>query len=280
MRICLTVALLATLTGVPDAPTHEPTTRRQDPPIHWTGLLLPSRTVTLGFSVEGRLAWLGPDRGDRVTPGQRLAKLESEIEESNLQLARARAEQVADVEIARVTVRRLEERLEQMTHLFKKGAASQEDIAALLTELELARLDLTKAEEERHIAELEAERALHQLLRREIVSTVSGVVIERHLDEGELTRSSSGNVLTVAVLDPLEVELILPASWYGRIERGQSARVSIDGFDGPDLRAEITGMDGVIDARSGTFGVRLSLPNPEHRIPAGMECRVEWSIHD
>jgi membrane fusion protein, multidrug efflux system len=37
-------------------------------------------------------------------------------------------------------------------------------------------------------------------------------------------------------------------------------------------------VDPVIDAASGTFGVRLILANPNRTIPAGIRCSVEW--HD
>jgi hypothetical protein len=35
-------------------------------------------------------------------------------------------------------------------------------------------------------------------------------------------------------------------------------------------------VDRVIDAASGSFGVQLELPNPEHRIPGGLRCRVRF----
>jgi hypothetical protein len=35
-------------------------------------------------------------------------------------------------------------------------------------------------------------------------------------------------------------------------------------------------VDRVIDAASGTFGVRLELPNRERKIPAGVRCRVRF----
>jgi hypothetical protein len=34
--------------------------------------------------------------------------------------------------------------------------------------------------------------------------------------------------------------------------------------------------DHVVDAGSGTFGVRLALPNPTYKIPAGLNCRVRF----
>ena len=32
----------------------------------------------------------------------------------------------------------------------------------------------------------------------------------------------------------------------------------------------------MVDAASGTFGVRLELPNEKHLIPAGAKCRVKF----
>jgi hypothetical protein len=36
-------------------------------------------------------------------------------------------------------------------------------------------------------------------------------------------------------------------------------------------------VDRVFDASSGTFGVRLELPNPNGAIPAGVRCKVEFA---
>ncbi len=47
---------------------------------------------------------------------------------------------------------------------------------------------------------------------------------------------------------------------------------------GGEHRAEVTVVDRVVDAASGTFGVRLELPNPDYAIPAGLKCRVEFPL--
>ena len=41
-------------------------------------------------------------------------------------------------------------------------------------------------------------------------------------------------------------------------------------------RAEVTVVDRVVDAASGTFGVRLALPTPDYALPAGLNCRVRF----
>jgi len=37
----------------------------------------------------------------------------------------------------------------------------------------------------------------------------------------------------------------------------------------------VTVVDRVIDAASGTFGVRLDLPNPDLSIPGGLPCEIQ-----
>jgi len=39
-------------------------------------------------------------------------------------------------------------------------------------------------------------------------------------------------------------------------------------------RAKVTVVDRVIDAASGTFGVRLELRNSDYSLPAGLKCKV------
>jgi multidrug efflux pump subunit AcrA (membrane-fusion protein) len=43
------------------------------------------------------------------------------------------------------------------------------------------------------------------------------------------------------------------------------------------LSARVTHVDRIIDAASNTFRVRLALPNPGHRLPAGARCKVDES---
>jgi multidrug efflux pump subunit AcrA (membrane-fusion protein) len=40
------------------------------------------------------------------------------------------------------------------------------------------------------------------------------------------------------------------------------------------VAAQVTHVDRVIDAASNTFRVRLSLPNPQQRLPAGARCTL------
>jgi membrane fusion protein (multidrug efflux system) len=45
---------------------------------------------------------------------------------------------------------------------------------------------------------------------------------------------------------------------------------------GSEREGVVSVVDRVIDAASGTFGVRLELPNPNYELPAGLRCRVRF----
>ena len=62
---------------------------------------------------------------------------------------------------------------------------------------------------------------------------------------------------------------------FGSIKPGTQAEVFPELDDGASHQATVVLVDPMGDAASGTFGVRLSLPNPDNRIPAGLKCRIQ-----
>ncbi len=77
-------------------------------------------------------------------------------------------------------------------------------------------------------------------------------------------------------MNPLNVEVITPLPWLGRIKNGMIAKVYPEKPVGGSYKAKVVIVDPVIDSASGTFGVRLELPNPNHRIPAGLTWDVKF----
>ena len=107
------------------------------------------------------------------------------------------------------------------------------------------------------------------------MSPVDGVVTERTLGPGEFVNDQA-HILTIAEMDPLRVETYLPLSFYGHIKVGDTAEVLPEAPVGGSYQAKVAVVDQVFDAASGTIGVRLELPNPELRLPAGIHCRVHF----
>jgi len=84
--------------------------------------------------------------------------------------------------------------------------------------------------------------------------------------------------LRVAQIDPLRVEVIVPAQVFGRITPGMTATIVPELAEYGEQIATVTIVDKLIDAASSTFGVRLELPNAEQQMPSGLRCLVRFEF--
>lgn len=238
-------------------------------------LIEPKAVVKVGSPVPGLLKTVTVERGDWVKAGQVLGTLLSDVEEATENLAATRASSRAAVLSARAQVEYEERRRARNEDLYRQKAISAQDMEKVDTELALRRLELQAAEEEQRIAALELARVRALLAIRTIRSPVDGVVMERTLSPGEFV-VDEGRIATIARVDPLNVEVFLPAALYGSVTVGNEVQVQTEPDLGGPRSARVVVVDRVMDAASGTFGVRLDLPNPHAELPAGLRCKVTF----
>ena len=238
-------------------------------------VMKPYQEVAVGAPVEGIIQTVAVDRGDWVTKGQPIVLLESSVEEATVDLAKAKAEAEAAIKSAQAKVAFSTRKLERALDLYKTHSIAKHEVDEAQTEKVLAETAFLEATENRRIAELEWQRAVAARDLHRILSPLTGVVVERLLTPGELVRQTP--VLTLAQIDPLRVEVFAPLSWLGKLTPGMTAEVRPEGNGGMTYKARVTIVNQVVDSVSGTFGVRLELPNPGHLLPAGLVCTA--TIH-
>jgi multidrug efflux pump subunit AcrA (membrane-fusion protein) len=122
-------------------------------------------------------------------------------------------------------------------------------------------------------------RRLEELLRqRTLTSPFDGVVTEVEQHPGELAQTGEGArpILKMAQIHPLRVEVVLPVALYNQIRTGAAAEIEAEAPARARHRATVQIVDKVVDSASGTFGVRLELPNPNGSILAGVKCKVRF----
>lgn len=234
----------------------------------------PAETVDLGSPVTGVIETIHVERGDIVAAGDAVAELESEVERAAADLARARTRLQGSLKSREASYELGQRRVDRVNQLFEEKTLSLDLRDQAATEARIAELGLVEAREHQRLATLELQQALALLNRRTIRSPVSGVVMSRDMTAGEVVVDEK-TILTIAQIDPLRVEVILPSALYGGVERGMRAAVEPELGDQVHI-ASVTIVDRVIDAASGTFGVQLELPNPDHSIPGGLHCRVRF----
>lgn len=235
------------------------------------------QAVDVRASAEGVIESVLVRRGDTVKKGQPLARLASGPELAALNLARSRATMEGEMKAAEARVEITKKKWERADELHKKSFVSANAKDEAEAEYRLATEQLRAAHESRKLAELEVKRSEEVIAQRSVRSPVNGVVVALLLNPGELASSNQKDpILKLMEIDPLNVELILPVSQYGKIKTGQRAKVMPEQPVGGSYTAAVEVVDPTLDAASGTFGVRLRLPNPGNRIPAGVKCRAQF----
>lgn len=237
-------------------------------------LVEPHRVVELSTAVEGVLADVSVSKGDEVKAGDLVARLESDIESILVEEAKARATMRSGIQAREVSLKRERAKYQRALKLSSQKYVSSDELDELKSAVELARLELDAERENHMLAQIELKRAQARLAQRELRSPISGVIVQRYLFAGEFAQAQP--IVRVAQLDPLNVEAVLPGEDYGRVAVGQQARVQLLGPDDRQFEARVVIVEQVIDAASGTFGVRVELPNPTHAVPAGLECLVSF----
>lgn len=234
----------------------------------------PHEIIDIASRVDGIVDELTVERGDTVATGQILAKLDSGVEEAAVAAARSRARANAELEANTISVDFAKRRQDRLQALFKDNVISSDQMDEVRTEAVLSEIRLDQAKENRHLAELELARSLEILERHTISSPIDGVVMQRYLSPGESTEDQP--IMRIAQIDPLRIEVIVPVSIFGEIEKGQLAYVYPEAPKEGKFPALVTVVDQVADPASGTFRVRLSMPNPDYAVPSGLNCSVEF----
>jgi RND family efflux transporter MFP subunit len=234
----------------------------------------PHTVVELSSPSAGIIKSIAVDKSDVVKKDQILVELESKVEQAAVNEARAKADMRGTILAKRTSLAYAKRKLASISGLYASGAASRYEEDEAETAVTLATLDLQQAKENQALAELELQHATETLQLRTMRSPLSGVVVDRYKSIGE--SSENKPILKLAEIDPLRVEVIAPAPLFARITPGMKAEVFTETSPGDKHPAVVSIVGKVVDAASGTFDVRLDLPNPDYRIPGGSKCRVKF----
>lgn len=238
-------------------------------------LVEPRRTVAISGSIEALVTAVKVDRGDMVKRGDVLVEFDAGVERATAELARARAAMLSAIEARQARSEYALNKHMRRSELVKQNYVSKQELDEAEVERRLSEAELKEARDNQRLAELEYRRASEQLRLRSLISPVTGIVTERLMHPGEVSELGKKPILRIAEISTLYVEVILPVAAYLQVAKGDIGLVRPEAPIGGRHEAKVTVVDRVLDAGSGTFGVRLELPNQAGAIPGGMRCRID-----
>jgi HlyD family secretion protein len=284
-----------------------------------TGYIIPHHKIEANSKVTGRVAWIGVEKGDKVKEGQVLVRLEDQEFRAQYDQARgaadsaraqleqlqhgSRPEEIQQTEHnlseARATAANDKINLDRTKTLFEQGVvskqalddasakyeASQQRVHSLEQSHTLARIgprteEIARAKGAVTQAEGQASYAKSQLDATVIRAPITGTILERSVEKGELLTgqfaSAARPVFSLANLEDIQADLDIAQDDFAKLTPHQKAVVTVDAF--PDLK-----WDGVIaevspeaNRQKATIEVKVQILNPDSHLRPEMNTTVHF----
>jgi HlyD family secretion protein len=287
-----------------------------------TGYVVAHHKIAVGAKVMGRVAWIGVEKGDLVQEGQVLVRLEdtefrAQVNQAraNLASAQARLDQLrtgsrpqekmrdkAAVLQAEARLRTADAEYHRTERLFRDGVTSKSELDRALAERDTAAAlveaakqsstmtDIGPRPEEIRAAEAEVQQmkaaleyAQTQMAATEIKAPVSGTVLERIVERGEMVSPSafggSGartSVVDLADLTDLQVELDISQTDFSRLKMDQKAEIIPEAYPNLKYTGYIAEIAPEANRAKSTIQVKVKVENPDQQLRPEMNARVNF----
>lgn len=259
-----------------------------------TGNLRPTNQVQVGSEVSGRIDRIFVDVNDRVSRGQVLAQINTDVIEdqirqaqANLNAAKAQVAQARatlDVDVAQL------DRLQGVYEVSGGKVPSRVELEQADAAVKRDRAAVASANANVRAAEAQLSTALTSRSRAVIRSPVSGVVLARQVEPGQ-TVAASFNTPTLFIiaedLAAMQLRVDIDEADVGQVEEGQKATFTVDAYPGRRFPARVERIDQASTNTAATatqqassaagasasvvnYEARLSVANPQGLLRPGM----------
>lgn len=226
------------------------------------GSLVAKRESRIGPEVTGRIERIHVSEGDRVEAGEPLFRIDPEPYALALRQAEARLDR------ARAEREQIAVDLERGRRLRSREVLAEQRLEELRTALEVAMAG------ERELEEAVA-LARRNLARTVVRAPYDASVAARLEDEGTTALVQPQTiVLVLQETSELEAQASIPEVHFAAIREGDAALLHVEGMPQP-IPTEVGAVSDSIDPATRTYRVTMPVPNPDHRLKAGVFARVE-----
>lgn len=208
------------------------------------GQSIPDRAVTVRAKADGQIASVSVERGDLVTAGEEIARLDASIAESQLLQAQTQLAQA-------------QRDFDNALALQTRGVATEDRVSQARAALAAAEASVTSAQD--------------QLDNTILTAPFAGRLNDLTINVGEFV-DNGVEVAEVLDNDPLTVVVQVPQQALSRLETGQTAQVSF--ITGEQKEGTVAFIGANADAQTRTFRVEVVVDNPDSVMPAGLSARV------
>lgn len=261
--------------------------------IRVSGTLAAWERAEVSAEINGRVIATPIERGSRVGSGAELIRISADEVTAQAEEAQANAAQiearlgmvgsdtfdvdrVPEVANARAARQLAESELTRARQLSDQQLLSAADFDQRAAQAEAAarQYDTARNSALQQYQSLVAARARTSLARRAVADAVvrapfTGVVGERLVSVGDfVTRGTK--VASVMRVDPLRVELTVPAPFVAAVAEGRAVTLEVDAYPGDTFTGHVRYVSPALDASSRALVVEAEVANGDGRLKPGL----------
>ncbi|WP_117232493.1 efflux RND transporter periplasmic adaptor subunit [Vibrio maerlii] len=214
--------------------------------------------------VSGVVESTSAQRGDFINAGQTIASIKQQ--DFILELAK----QKANVSLA-------EADLQLKNSIYKRYIELREKKSISPNELDIAKADYLSAQAQLELAKVELQKAELDLKNTQIQSNIQGHIVMRSVDSGAWV--NQGDLLyTVVNIDTLNVELLASEHDLDELTIGQPVELWAESVPGQTLTGKIKRIGVEMDAQTLAYPVEIEIANPSGAFKPGMSIHATTTL--
>ena len=250
--------------------------------LEYTADISPNQTVNLFSRVDGSIARMYVDRGDRVKAGQLLVEIDHtdyvhSVNRAKANLAAAKAEvfrQEANIRNAKLT-------LDRMKTLIKDQFVSQQDLDTAQVNYDVAAAQIETYRAQVQQMEVALQQAETNLTYSYIRAPFAGYVAERNLDPGAYvtgstasTSTMSRGILSLHDIETVRILIEVVEKDIPLVKIGQPAEVRAEAYPDRRFTGQVTRTVQALNKNTRAMTVEVDLSNKDQLLKGGMFARV------
>ncbi|WP_437620164.1 efflux RND transporter periplasmic adaptor subunit [Sorangium sp. So ce1151] len=242
-----------------------------------TGYVVPQVVSRVGAKIPGRIARVFVKEGDVVKQGDPLLELDDADQRSLVAAAQAKvAAARARAAASRASIVEVEQQVARERALVERqvtGRASMEDLTARMRSLEES-ARAVDAEVKAAAADVESLRVT--LADRKIVAPISGTIMTKPPEVGEVAGLELPHLLEIADFTSLVVETDVPETRLYLIEPGKPCEIVLDAYPQKRLRCTTLEIGKRVNRAKATIPVKVKFVGEVKEALPEMSARVSF----
>jgi RND family efflux transporter MFP subunit len=235
-----------------------------------TGYVVALVYAKVASKVPGRIAEIFVEEGQAIEKGARVARLEDVDFKTALATSRARAQAArARIAVARANLTQVRVQVDREAPLVEKGVTARAILDDLRSQADSATATVRAAEAEAAAADAETRALEIQLGSYEIITPISGTVIDKLVEVGEGVSPGFGTPGVIEVIDlaSLVVEVDVPETRLSQVAVERPCEIVLDAYPSKRFRGAVKEIGRRVNRSKATVPVKVRFIDP----PGGKE---------